>query len=95
MIQPGHTQVLTNRQAFVLGLLGSITKELGFLSYLFLFPVVQCLAFDCRLASLDDIACMKLAAITQRGSKKDFIDMYAICKKHRPLHELIKLAKKV
>lgn len=31
-----------------------------------------------RVASLDDIACMKLLAIIQRGSKKDFIDLYFI-----------------
>ena len=29
-----------------------------------------------RLASQKDIAAMKIAAITQRGSKKDFIDLY-------------------
>ena len=29
-----------------------------------------------RLAGLKDIAAMKVAAITNRGSKKDFIDMY-------------------
>lgn len=30
------------------------------------------------LASLPDIACMKLAAVAQRGSKKDFLDVYAL-----------------
>jgi predicted nucleotidyltransferase component of viral defense system len=29
-----------------------------------------------RLASRKDIAAMKIAAITQRGSRKDFIDLY-------------------
>ena len=29
-----------------------------------------------RLASLEDIGAMKLAAITGRGTKKDFIDVY-------------------
>jgi hypothetical protein len=31
-----------------------------------------------RLASLEDIAAMKLAAVVQRGSKKDFIDVFAL-----------------
>jgi len=44
-----------------------------------------------RLASLDDLACMKLGAIVDRGAKKDFVDIYALVKKHRPLHELIAL----
>lgn len=33
-----------------------------------------------RLAGLKDIAAMKIAAITQRGSKKDFIDLYFLLK---------------
>jgi len=34
-----------------------------------------------RLARVKDIAAMKLAAITGRGSKKDFIDIYFLLKK--------------
>lgn len=30
------------------------------------------------IASITDIACMKLVAIAQRGARKDFIDLYAI-----------------
>lgn len=38
---------------------------------------------DCiRLASKQDIAAMKLAAITGRGSKKDFIDLYFLLDKY-------------
>ena len=32
----------------------------------------------CHIASIRDIACMKLAAIAQRGSRKDFIDLWAL-----------------
>jgi hypothetical protein len=48
---------------------------------------------DCSvtLASLDDLACMKLAAIAQRGSQKDFIDLYVLALRHRPLTDLLKL----
>ncbi len=34
-----------------------------------------------RLASLEDIGAMKLAAITGRGTKKDFIDLYFLLQK--------------
>ena len=34
-----------------------------------------------RLASIEDIAAMKLAAITGRGSKKDFIDIFFLLQK--------------
>ncbi|MBN1970385.1 MAG: nucleotidyl transferase AbiEii/AbiGii toxin family protein [Candidatus Delongbacteria bacterium] len=35
-----------------------------------------------NIASVTDIACMKLSAISSRGSKKDFIDLYMILKNH-------------
>jgi len=35
-----------------------------------------------RLASTKDIAAMKLAAITNRGSRKDFVDIYFLLKKY-------------
>jgi hypothetical protein len=31
-----------------------------------------------RLAALEDIAAMKLAAVAQRGSRKDFVDVFAL-----------------
>jgi hypothetical protein len=46
--------------------------------YPLLDPLVQWEEHHCVLASVRDIACMKLAAIGQRGAKKDFIDMYAL-----------------
>ena len=45
--------------------------------------------FSCQLASLDDLACMKLSAIAQRGAKRDFVDLYALAARHRPLPELM------
>lgn len=45
--------------------------------------------YDTDLASLDDLACMKLSAIAQRGARKDFLDLYAIVREHRPLSALI------
>ena len=35
-----------------------------------------------RLASTLDIACMKIAAISQRGTKKDFVDLYVLLQKY-------------
>ena len=34
--------------------------------------------FGCRLASCADLAAMKLLAVAQRGTKKDFIDVHAL-----------------
>lgn len=44
-----------------------------------------------RLASLADIGAMKLAAIVQRGTKRDFIDIYFLLKTYS-LHDLITCA---
>jgi hypothetical protein len=33
------------------------------------------------LASLEDIAAMKMLAITQRGTRRDFIDLYFLCRR--------------
>jgi hypothetical protein len=37
---------------------------------------------------------MKLAAIAQRGARKDFVDLFALAREHRPLDELVALYKK-
>ena len=44
-----------------------------------------------KLASINDIACMKLVAIGQRGTKKDFVDMYTILKDHLTFEELLNM----
>jgi len=43
-----------------------------------LFPLVVWPEIGCSLASLEDLACMKLAAVAQRGSRKDFLDIAAL-----------------
>lgn len=46
-----------------------------------------------KIASVEDIGCMKIDAISSRGTKRDFIDLYFICKKY-PLPELLALFQK-
>lgn len=43
-----------------------------------------------KLASLEDIAVMKLAALSHRGSAKDFIDLYVLAKYNISLQQVIK-----
>jgi hypothetical protein len=62
--------------------------------YPMLSPSMALEKSGCSIASLDDLACMKLSAMAQRGSKKDFVDLYAICLKHRTLPELLGLYKR-
>ncbi len=45
--------------------------------YPLLEPLKEIELFSCKIASAKDLAAMKLLAISQRGSKRDFIDLYA------------------
>jgi hypothetical protein len=42
-------------------------------------------------ASRDDIAAMKLSAIASRGSRKDFVDLWWLITRHRPLPDYLGL----
>lgn len=61
----------------------------------FRYPLLQLLLkwkeLGISLAGLDDLACMKLSAIAQRGERKDFCDFYYLGMKHRPLPDLLRL----
>lgn len=65
--------------------------RVSFLEYR--YPLLQSLVrwpkYECALAGLDDLACMKLSAIAQRGAKRDFVDLYALLTTHRPLSVLL------
>jgi hypothetical protein len=60
-------------------------------AYPLLNPVFHWKEYSCPLASLADLACMKLAAIAQRGSKKDFIDIYALGRERYSLEDMLTL----
>lgn len=47
--------------------------------------------FGCRIASLADLACMKLSALAQRGSKKDFVDIYTLGLKYCSVPHMLRL----
>jgi hypothetical protein len=57
--------------------------------YPMLDPLVDWPEYGCHLAGLRDLASMKLAAITQRGSRKDFIDLYALGTSGQTLPEML------
>lgn len=59
--------------------------------YASLVEPVEWPEYGCRLAGLEDLACMKLSAIGSRGAKKDFIDIYALGRTRFSLDELLSL----
>jgi len=64
--------------------------RLSFLEYRYpaLVPTVEWPEFRVCLASLEDLACMKLSAIGGRGQKKDFIDIFAIGRERFTLEQM-------
>lgn len=65
--------------------------QLSFFEYAYplLKPAFSWKEYGCPIASLADLACMKLAAIAQRGSKKDFVDLYALGQRRYSLTEML------
>jgi hypothetical protein len=70
--------------------------RLSFLEYRYplLQPLIISEDFECPIASLDDIASMKLSAVAQHGSRKDFIDVYTLIRRYLPLPDLLDLYRK-
>lgn len=53
-------------------------------------PIKPLLHLDSiRLADLLDLALMKIMAISDRGAKRDFIDLYVLSDRFKPLEELL------
>ena len=58
-------------------------------AYLRIRRVRRCPELNCNLAALDDLAAMKLAAVCQRTSKKDYVDVWALLKSGRTLRGML------
>lgn len=56
-----------------------------------LAPTTAWADVGCQLASLEDLAAMKLLAVDQRGAKRDFVDVHALAIHARPLAEMLEL----
>jgi hypothetical protein len=69
--------------------------KVSFIAYPFFVPdaeFIKCGAIN--ILSARDIAAMKIIAISQRGRKRDFFDLYWCAKNIEPLEETIKRLKK-
>jgi hypothetical protein len=60
--------------------------------FIYPYPLLETLAVfaGIRLASLSDLAAMKLDTISSRGAKRDFVDLYQICQDAFSLREAIR-----
>ncbi len=71
-------KIEVNSQNILIGFINGIKVDFVKYKYDLLEPII--IEDDIRLLSIVDIACMKLAAITGRGKKRDFYDLYFILK---------------
>ena len=71
------------------GTVRGVATSLFSYRYALLSPPVLWKDLACPLASIDDIACMKLVALAQRGARKDFVDIYAILESSKRLPNLL------
>lgn len=69
----------------LIGQIGRVDVSFFYYPYPLVSQLILSEYFD--LASLPDIAAMKLIAISQRGLRRDFIDMFVIAKQHS-LHQV-------
>lgn len=60
------------------GVAGGVRITLLEYPYPLLRPIEPWDVGGCRIASLEDLSAMKLAAVAQRGSRRDFVDIHAL-----------------
>jgi hypothetical protein len=77
------------------GTLLAVAGEVQISAFVYPYPLLRSLVDTPQmgLASLADIAAMKMVAITQRGVRRDFIDLYFLCQ-HFSFSEILDLTQK-
>ena len=76
----GKVRVLKKSENINIYLIDGIKVDIVNYPYLWLKNIV--LEDALRLAGIEDVAAMKLSAITNRGTKKDFIDLFFLLKEY-------------
>lgn len=83
----GTLEIFQNDEGTFNGQLNSIKLSFFIYPYKLLFSPSEFKGV--KIAHPLDIACMKIDAISSRGTKRDFIDLYTICKTTKPLKQLL------
>jgi predicted nucleotidyltransferase component of viral defense system len=76
---PGLSVLARSSQTLYLHVSGTKVSFIGY-SYPLLFPLEYFRGL--AVADVRDIACMKLSALASRGSRRDFVDLYAVAQRH-------------
>jgi len=84
----GHALLKIQEESNTLTVLIDDTIKISFFTYKYDLVGKTIKDENLTLASIEDIGCMKLSAITGRATNKDYIDLYFILKKI-PLRDLL------
>lgn len=92
LLEIGKFQLEEKSKQTITGILNN--TKVSFLGYN--YPLLNPLEkiSDVNIASIADIACMKIDTISSRGAKRDFVDIYFIAKEIIPLREIMFLFQK-
>jgi len=75
------TKVVTLKKSKNINVFSINDIKVDFVNYSYPWLQIQLVINGIRLARVEDIAAMKLAAITGRGTRKDFVDLYFLLQK--------------
>lgn len=87
----GHHLLKIQEEKNTLGLIVDDDIKLSFFGYRYQLIKELIDEENVALASIEDVGCMKLSAITGRASNKDYIDLYYILQRVK-LEDLLKMA---
>jgi hypothetical protein len=87
----GELQVENVARGALHGRVGGVRASFLEYRHPMLAPSVIWPDVGCEVASLDDLAAMKLLAVDQRGRRRDFCDIHALAANGRPLAEILEL----
>jgi hypothetical protein len=92
-VHPDAVMTSISPRTLYLQIQGTTVSLFGY-SYPLVAPLLRPENSLLPLASREDIAAMKLAAIASRGSRKDFIDLWLLATRYWPLSDCLELYRK-
>lgn len=87
--EKGKLEIFQNDQGTFNGMFNEVKLSFFIYPYKTIRPIQK--FSDVKIASIEDIACMKLDALSSRGTKRDFIDLYTICQRDYSLQDVFQL----
>lgn len=88
----GHELLITQEENNTLAVIIDSEIKVSFMTYKYELLKSLTKELYINLASMEDIACMKLSAINARATQKDYVDIFYLLK-HFTLSEILEFAK--